>query len=198
MGRLRKDYLTRQRSTPFKCQAYMFMHRCCLPGGGLLLTGLSCQSGEEGNIFEQSRLAAPMLPHCSLEQCPWLGEHTHCLSPHSFPYICSHWCWKILPSGQNKFSLPSFFGRPLDPPLSSVQPFWCYSPQEYCVWPDLLIGYLLALLFLLLSAMLPEEVRYYILCLSHCANMFIFRKSTCLCISFFQFLLWNPLSVYIY
>lgn len=89
MGRLRKDYLTRQRSTPFKCQAYMFVHRCCLLQRRLLLTGLSCQSGEEGNIFEQSRLAASMLPHYSLEQCLWLEEHAHCLSLHSFPYIFS-------------------------------------------------------------------------------------------------------------
>ena len=56
MGRLRKDYLTRQRSTPFQCLAYMFMHRHYLLGRGLLLAGCSWQVGKGRNhpVTEQT------------------------------------------------------------------------------------------------------------------------------------------------
>lgn len=61
MGRLRKDYLARQRSTQFKCLAYTFLHQHCLLERVLLPARCSCQLGMERSILQQSRLAAPML-----------------------------------------------------------------------------------------------------------------------------------------
>lgn len=78
MGRLRKDYLTRQRSTPFQCLAYTFTYRRYLFGRGVLLAGCSWQVGKGSNHPVTADLQPPGATTSQL------GQY-HCLFPHSFP-----------------------------------------------------------------------------------------------------------------
>lgn len=107
MGRLRKDYLTRQRNTPFQCLAHTFMHRHYLLERGLLLAGgerkePSCDRADLSLYHHVTALGMPTLR----------STHSHdVLTPSCSPF----------PLKQDDSPITSArgvtvsFGRPSDP-----------------------------------------------------------------------------------
>lgn len=141
MGRLRKDYLTRQRSTPFQCLTYMFMHRHYFLWRRLFLTLLLADGQGREPSCDRADLH-PVATTSHLCQCPHTGEHTHCVPPHSFlqPFPSKagrsslhistrSYClllWQIV------WSLPVL--------LSYKQPCWGSWTQKYHTWPIFLLA----------------------------------------------------------
>lgn len=110
MGRLRKDYLTRQRSTPFQCLAHTFMHSHYLLGRGLLLGG-----GERKEPF-CDRGDLSLCHHIAAWAKPTLGS-THIqyvLTPSCRPFPLKQ---EDSPITSAQGVTVSFFGRPSDPSL---------------------------------------------------------------------------------
>lgn len=151
MGRLRKDYLTRQRSAQFKCLAYTFLHRHCLLERVLPPTGCSCQLGMERSILKQSRLAAPML------LCYNVGGAHSLLVSSLLPTLLFPLMWEDPPIRAEQVLIILFFWRTIwSFPflLGYEQLCWCSWPEESDPSSDCLA----ALLFPLISSMLPKEV----------------------------------------
>lgn len=138
MGRLRKDYSPRQRSTSFQCLAHICSCTALPLGIVLLLTCRSLQVGKGRNHRVTEQTCSPSAPASQLCAMPTLRrEHPLPLSSslpkslHSEPGRCSYHI--SLSPLQTIWSFPM---------LLRYRKPW---PQKYCVWPIfLLVSYSLS------------------------------------------------------
>lgn len=173
MGRLRKDYLIRQRSTSFQCPTYMFMHRHYLLGRGLLV-GCSWQVGKGRNHPVTEQTCNPRATKASQLWAMLTLRGTHPLLVSSlFPTVPSLWNRKVLPSHQHKVSscppLADHLILPCAAKLQATRPR-LLAPEISCL-THLPTGHLLTLFFPLASSMLPDEVGCCTVCFPRCENM---------------------------
>ena len=199
MERLRKHYLTRQRSTQFQCLAYTFVCRHYLLGRGLLLPGCSCPVGKGRNHPVTEQTCSPHATTSQLWATPTLGGAHPLLVSSLIPTVPSLWCKKTLPSGPPRVSLsPSLADHWFFPMLLSYKQLcWGSWPQNSHAWLVFLLApyplfpsgtFLATWTNGLLHPLLPAEWKY--------VYMVILRKSVWLCRSLFQILLQSlPLNL---